>query len=66
MLSRANNPGKVLADALADYLGTALTIAHDRYFLDQVFDRLLVVNAGEVVSHTGGYSAILAVTHENP
>ena len=47
---------EVLEAALAEFEGTALIISHDRYFLDQVVDRILVVEEGKVVSHPGGYS----------
>lgn len=47
---------EVLEDALAEFEGTALIISHDRYFLDQVVDRILVVEDGQVLSHPGGYS----------
>jgi ATP-binding cassette, subfamily F, member 3 len=51
---------EVLESALAEFEGTALIISHDRYFLDQVVDRILVVDEGCVTSHTGGYSDWLA------
>jgi len=51
---------EVLEAALAEFEGTALIISHDRYFLDQVVDRILVVEEGRVVSHPGGYSDWLA------
>lgn len=51
---------EVLEAALADFEGTALIISHDRYFLDQVVDRILVVEEGKLVSHPGGYSDWLA------
>ncbi|HOW90699.1 MAG TPA: ABC-F family ATP-binding cassette domain-containing protein [Anaerolineaceae bacterium] len=73
MLSRANfllldeptnnldiASAEVLEDALAEFEGTALIISHDRYFLDQVVDRVLVLDGGGVVSHPGGYSDILS------
>jgi ATP-binding cassette subfamily F protein 3 len=47
---------EVLEAALSEFEGTALIISHDRYFLDQVVDRILVVETGKVVSHPGGYS----------
>jgi len=47
---------EVLEAALAEFEGTALIISHDRYFLDQVVDRILVVSEGRVESHPGGYS----------
>lgn len=51
---------EVLEAAMAEFEGTALIISHDRYFLDQVVDRILVVEEGRVVSHPGGYSDWLA------
>ncbi len=50
---------EVLETALEDFEGTALIISHDRYFLDQVVDRLLVLEDGSVTSHVGGYSEYL-------
>lgn len=47
---------EVLEDALADFEGTALIISHDRYFLDQVVDRILTLDDGHLHSHPGGYS----------
>jgi ATP-binding cassette subfamily F protein 3 len=47
---------EVLEDALADFEGTALIISHDRYFLDQVVDRILTLEDGKLNSHPGGYS----------
>lgn len=47
---------EVLEDALADFEGTALIISHDRYFLDQVVDRILTLDDGHLQSHPGGYS----------
>jgi len=51
---------EVLENALEDFKGTALIISHDRYFLDQVIDRLLVLADGRVTSHVGGYSEYLS------
>lgn len=50
---------EVLEAALEDFEGTALIISHDRYFLDQVVDRLLVLEDGRLTSYTGGYSDYL-------
>jgi ATPase subunit of ABC transporter with duplicated ATPase domains len=50
----------VLEDSLSEFEGTALIISHDRYFLDQVVDRILTVEDGRLVSHAGGYSDYLA------
>ena len=51
---------EVLEASLADFEGTALIISHDRYFLDQVVDRILTLDDGAVTSHEGGYSEYLA------
>ena len=47
---------EVLEDALSEFEGTALIISHDRYFLDQVVDRILTLDEGRLQSHLGGYS----------
>jgi ATP-binding cassette subfamily F protein 3 len=47
---------EVLESALAEFEGTALIISHDRYFLDQVVDRILTLDEGRLQSHAGGYS----------
>lgn len=52
---------EVLEAALSDFEGTVLVVSHDRYFLDQVADRILVLDAGKVTSHSGGYSDIEAM-----
>ncbi len=51
---------EVLEDALSDFEGTALIISHDRYFLDQVVDRILTLENGILHSHPGGYSEWLS------
>jgi ATP-binding cassette subfamily F protein 3 len=51
---------EVLEAALADFTGTVLVISHDRYFLDQVVDRILTIEDGRLVSHAGGYSDYLS------
>ena len=51
---------EVLEQALADYPGTLLIVSHDRYFLDRVIDRLLVLHDGACASHAGNYSAYQA------
>jgi ATP-binding cassette, subfamily F, member 3 len=52
---------EVLEDTLAAFEGTALIISHDRYFLDQVVDRIITIEGGCIVSHTGGYSDYLSM-----
>ena len=51
---------EVLERSLADYPGTLLIVSHDRYFLDRVIDRLLILHDGTCTSHSGNYSNYLA------
>ena len=51
---------EVLEAALDDFVGTVLVISHDRYFLDRIVDRLLVMENGQVEAYPGGYSDYLA------
>jgi ATPase subunit of ABC transporter with duplicated ATPase domains len=51
---------EVLEAALDDFEGTILTISHDRYFLDRVVDRLLVLEGGLLHTFEGGYTDMLA------
>ena len=51
---------EVLEGALDDFVGTALIVSHDRYFLDQTVDRLLVLEGGRLREYAGGYSDYLA------
>ena len=36
---------EMLEEALNDYNGTVIAVSHDRYFLDRVMDRLLIIGA---------------------
>jgi len=47
---------ETLEQALHDYEGTLIVISHDRYFLDRVATRLLVIDGSSVESHLGNYS----------
>ncbi len=47
---------EMLEQALVDYPGTLLIVSHDRYFLDRVIDRLLILRDGTCTSHVGNYS----------
>jgi len=47
----------VLEKKIADYSGTLIVVSHDREFLDQVVNRLLVFESdGEIREYVGGYS----------
>jgi len=47
---------QALEDALRDYDGTFLVVSHDRFFLDQVVDRILSVEDGGIKIYQGNYS----------
>src|SRR6056297_211638 len=48
---------EVLEERLVDYSGTLLVVSHDREFLDNVVDKILVFEAGgRIVEYAGGYS----------
>ncbi|RKY11659.1 MAG: hypothetical protein DRP52_05635 [Planctomycetota bacterium] len=38
---------EMLEEALIDYNGTVIAVSHDRYFLDRVMDRLLIIGADD-------------------
>jgi ABC transport system ATP-binding/permease protein len=48
---------EVLETRLAEYAGTLLVVSHDREFLDNAVNRILVFEAGgRIVEYAGGYS----------
>jgi ATP-binding cassette subfamily F protein 3 len=47
---------ETLEEALGGYEGTLLVVSHDRYFLDRVCTRLLVIEGDRVEAHLGNYS----------
>ncbi len=48
-----------LEDYLRDYQGTVIIISHDRYFLDQVIDRIVEIKYGVDETYHGNYSYYL-------
>jgi len=52
----------VLEAALDDFEGALLVISHDRYFLDQVVDRVVEIEDGALRSYEGGYTDYLAAS----
>jgi ATP-binding cassette subfamily F protein 3 len=48
---------EALEDALERYDGTVIAVSHDRYFLDRIADRIVLVADGSVVAFEGGWSA---------
>ncbi|MDY6065980.1 MAG: ABC-F family ATP-binding cassette domain-containing protein [Finegoldia sp.] len=46
---------EALEDALLEYPGTVLVISHDRYFLNKVCEKILVLESDKVTSYLGNY-----------
>ena len=46
---------EVLEDALSSYTGTIFTISHDRYFLNTVVDKVLVLDENGITEYLGNY-----------
>ncbi|MGA3066032.1 MAG: ABC-F family ATP-binding cassette domain-containing protein [Tepidisphaeraceae bacterium] len=51
------NSCEALERALNDFDGTVICVSHDRYFLDKVAQRMLVLEPPEIVSFDGNYTA---------
>jgi ATP-binding cassette subfamily F protein 3 len=51
------NSCEALEGALAGFEGTILCVSHDRYFLDRVAKRLLVIEPPQVIDFDGGFTA---------
>ena len=51
---------EILLEALQEYKGTILFIAHDRYFMDQLATRVLELKDGALTSYIGNYSEYIA------
>ncbi len=47
---------ETLEGALTTYEGTLLVVSHDRYFLDRICTRLLVIEGNGLEAHLGNYS----------
>ena len=46
---------EVLEEALVNYTGAIFTISHDRYFLNKVVDKILVLDENSVTEYLGNY-----------
>ena len=46
---------EVLEEALSNYTGTIFTISHDRYFLNTVVDKILVLDENGITEYLGNY-----------
>jgi ATP-binding cassette subfamily F protein 3 len=47
---------EVLENALDEFEGTVLVVSHDRYFLDRVVDRIVVLEQGTLVEFSGNFT----------
>jgi ATP-binding cassette, subfamily F, member 3 len=47
---------EVLETTLQNFEGTVLCVAHDRYFLDRMVNRILELDGGRLTEYVGGYS----------
>lgn len=47
---------EALESALEDYIGTLLVVSHDRFFLDTVIDKTLLLENGSITTYPGNYS----------
>ena len=50
---------EILEDALNAYTGTVLYVSHDRYFIRQVADALLIIEEDGVMYYPFGYEHYL-------
>ena len=51
----------ILEQALAEYDGVVITITHDRFFLDNVCNKVAEVANGTVTVHNGNYTDLKGV-----
>jgi ATP-binding cassette, subfamily F, member 3 len=46
---------EILLDALKAYGGTIIFVSHDRYFVDQLANRVAEIGDGQLIAYAGGY-----------
>ncbi len=51
---------EILEEALREFSGTVVVVSHDRYFLDRLADRLLVMRCEKCAVYEGNYSYYVA------
>lgn len=56
---------KVLESTLATYAGTIIFVSHDRYFVDELATRVLVIEKQEATLYEGDYQYYLAMQNKN-
>ncbi len=55
---------EVLENALLDYDGTCFIISHDRYFLNKVLDKIIVLNENGTLEYLGNYDYYIEKINE--
>lgn len=50
---------EVLEAALDEYMGTILTVSHDRYFINRIASKVWVMDAGGITEYLGNYDDYL-------
>ena len=53
-----------LEDYLTRYKGTLLMVTHDRYFLDEICDRIVELDQGKLYSYKANYAGYLELKAE--
>jgi len=53
---------EVLEQALEEFEGAILSISHDRYFLDNIVDKVIELDDGELTEYIGGYTDYVSAT----
>ena len=49
------NTKEVLEEALKDYSGTIIMVSHDRYFINKIATRIIMIENKKLVSYVGNY-----------
>ena len=57
---------EALEDALERYDGTVVAVSHDRYFLDRIADRIVVVDGASALAYEGGWSGSIESWLDSP
>ena len=49
------NTKEILEEALKEYKGTIIMVSHDRYFINKIATRILMIENQKLVSYIGNY-----------
>ena len=49
------NTKEILEEALKEYKGTIIMISHDRYFINKIATRIIMIENKKLVSYIGNY-----------